>query len=112
MVDIEKLDGICSLTFVMSEFSGLFLYPSVFSIKHSRSSWIINGALSGFWYWLNSNIFRKHYNATKIFSFTHFFMRFPFVSSCKRMKKIQTKKTTWYFDGISLNNAGNFFTVI
>ena len=38
IVDIEKLDGICSTTFVVDEFSGLFLPPSIFSIKHSRSA--------------------------------------------------------------------------
>ena len=37
-VDIEKLEGTCSLTFVVDEFSGLFFHPSIFSIKHSRSS--------------------------------------------------------------------------
>ena len=36
IVDIEKPDGICSLTFVGNELSGLFLHPSIFSIKHSR----------------------------------------------------------------------------
>ena len=35
-VDIENPDGICSLTFVVDEFSGLFLHSSVFSIKYSR----------------------------------------------------------------------------
>ena len=38
IVDIEKPDGICSLTFVADRFPGLFLHPSVFSIKHSRST--------------------------------------------------------------------------
>ena len=38
IVDIEKPDGICPLTFVVHEFSGLFLYPLIFSIKHSRSA--------------------------------------------------------------------------
>ena len=38
IVDIEKADGICSPTFVGNEFSGLFLHPSIFSIKHSRSA--------------------------------------------------------------------------
>ena len=37
-VDIEKPDGICSLAFVADECSGLFLHPSIFSIKHSRSA--------------------------------------------------------------------------
>ena len=32
IVDIEKSDGICLLTFVVDEFSGLFLYPSIFCI--------------------------------------------------------------------------------
>ena len=38
IVDIEKPDGICLPTFVVNEFSGLFLHPSIFSIKHSRSA--------------------------------------------------------------------------
>ena len=29
IVDIEKPDGICSATFVVDEFSGLFLHPSI-----------------------------------------------------------------------------------
>ena len=37
IVNIEKPDGICSLTFVVDEFSGLFLHPSIFSIIHTRS---------------------------------------------------------------------------
>ena len=48
IVVIEKSDGICSLTFVVDEFSGLFLHPSIFSIKHLRSASIINVALSDF----------------------------------------------------------------
>ena len=36
IVDIKKLDGICSLTFYVEEFSGLFLHPSIFYIKYSR----------------------------------------------------------------------------
>ena len=36
IVDIEKPDGICLLTFVVDEFSGLSLHLSVFFIKHSR----------------------------------------------------------------------------
>ena len=34
--DIEKLDEICLLNFVVDELSGLFLHPSIFSIIHSR----------------------------------------------------------------------------
>ena len=53
IVDIEKSDEVCSPD--MNGFSGLFLPSSIFSIKNWRSSKIINGALSGFWYWLNTN---------------------------------------------------------
>ena len=48
IVDTENSDRLCSPTSVVYEFSGLFLHPSVFSIKHSRSALIINGALSDF----------------------------------------------------------------
>ena len=34
IVDIEKPDGIYSLTFVANEYSGLFLHPLIFSVKH------------------------------------------------------------------------------
>ena len=37
MVDTEKSDGIYSLTIAEDEFTGLFLHPSVFSVKLSRS---------------------------------------------------------------------------
>ena len=52
---IEKLDVICSPTIVADEFLWLILHPSFFSVKHSRSVLLINGALSGFLYWWNSN---------------------------------------------------------
>ena len=48
IADIEKHDGICSFTFVVDETSGLFLHPSIFSIRHSRSAYITNSALSDF----------------------------------------------------------------
>ena len=49
IIAIEKLDGICSLTFVVDEFSGLLLHPAFFSIKHSRrSAQVINCVLSIF----------------------------------------------------------------
>ena len=38
IVDIEKPDGECSPTFVVDEYSGLFLRPSIFSIKYSGSA--------------------------------------------------------------------------
>ena len=36
-VDINKPNGICLLILVVDEFLELFLHPSIFSIKHSRS---------------------------------------------------------------------------
>ena len=42
IVDTEKPHGISSRAFVVDEFSGLFLLPSIFSIKHSKSVQIIN----------------------------------------------------------------------
>ena len=38
IVEIEKSDGICLLTFVADEFSELFSHLSIFSIIHSRSA--------------------------------------------------------------------------
>ena len=38
IVDTEKPDEICSLNVIIVEFSGLFLHPSIFSIKHSGSA--------------------------------------------------------------------------
>ena len=46
--DIEKPDGICLLTFVVDEVSGLYLHPLIFSIIHSKSAEIINDTLSDF----------------------------------------------------------------
>ena len=37
IVDIEKADAISLPTFVVDGFSGLYLHPAIFSIKHSRS---------------------------------------------------------------------------
>ena len=37
MVDIEKPDRICLPTFIVNDFSELFLHQSIFSIKDSRS---------------------------------------------------------------------------
>ena len=41
IVDIEKPNGICSLTFVVDEFLRLFLHTSVFSVKHSKSAQMV-----------------------------------------------------------------------
>ena len=42
IVNIEKPDGICLLIFVVDEFSGLYLHPSIdpliLTITHSRSA--------------------------------------------------------------------------
>ena len=42
----EKSYWICLLNFDLDEFSGLFLYPPIFSIKYPRYAYIIKGALS------------------------------------------------------------------
>ena len=36
-VDIEKINGVCSLTFVEDEVLGLFLNPSIFSNMQART---------------------------------------------------------------------------
>ena len=38
IVDIENPGGIFLLSFVLDEFLGLFLHPSIFSIIYSRSA--------------------------------------------------------------------------
>ena len=38
LVDIEEPRGISAASFAEDAFSGLFLHPSIFSIKHSRSA--------------------------------------------------------------------------
>ena len=38
IVDIEIPVEMCLLTFVVDEFSGLFLHSSIVSIQHSRSA--------------------------------------------------------------------------
>ena len=36
--DTEKTDGICLTTLVVDQFLGLFLHPSIFPTKHTRSA--------------------------------------------------------------------------
>ena len=38
VVHIKKSDGICSLTFVVDNFSGLVLHPAIFTITDQRSA--------------------------------------------------------------------------
>ena len=38
IVAIKKPDGICSHISVGDEFSGFYLHPSIYFIKHSRST--------------------------------------------------------------------------
>ena len=38
IVGIEKRDGKCSFFTFVNDFPGLFLHPSIFSFKHSRSA--------------------------------------------------------------------------
>ena len=50
IVDIEKPHGICSLTFVIDQFSGLFVNSWIYSMAHSGYKLIINSSLLEFWY--------------------------------------------------------------
>ena len=34
-------------------------HPSIFNVKDSRSAKLVNGALTGLWYWLNSNVLEQ-----------------------------------------------------
>ena len=88
--DIEKTDGIYSLNFVVDDFSILFLHPTIFTIKDSRSSYIINGALSDWRYRLNSNISASSKDITRSQKslYSRIFMRFNFASCFNRMKTI------------------------
>ena len=38
IVDIEYTQGICSSIFIVEDFSGLLVHPSIYSIKDSRSA--------------------------------------------------------------------------
>ena len=38
ILEFEKNDGISFPTFDVNELTGLFLHPSIYSIKHSRSA--------------------------------------------------------------------------
>ena len=37
-VDMEKQNGICLLAFVVDKFLVLVLYPSIFSLKYSKTT--------------------------------------------------------------------------
>ena len=56
IVGIEYLQKIFSPTFIVNEFSKLFLHPSFLSIKDLRSSKIIDDVLSNFCYYFDSNM--------------------------------------------------------
>ena len=49
IVDIEYQQRICSATFIVHLFSGLFLHPFTFLLKCSRFEQIIDGVLLDFW---------------------------------------------------------------
>ena len=46
--DIEKPDGVYSVTFVVHDFSEFFLYTTIFFIEDARPLLITNSALSDF----------------------------------------------------------------
>ena len=77
--------------FFINGFPGLFLHSSVFSLKHSR--YMINGVLSYFWYWLNSNILVSSESITALqkYLFAHGFQwkssLFPFAKEWRKFKQ-------------------------
>ena len=87
--NIEEPNGVCSLTFIITNFFGLLLYPSKIWINNKWCfvTFTILIKLKTIF-----SIFRRHYKLTKIFIFTCFFMRCKFVFSSKGIKKSQTTK--------------------
>ena len=112
IVNIEKRSGICLLTSAVDEFSGIFLHPSITYIIHVRSAWIINGHLSGFWYWLNSNTLLS-WEGIITLQKSIFWHTFPcnshLLSVPKEWRKSRQQKLPC-LDYILLNNADRFFT--
>ena len=95
IVDIEKPDGICSLTFVVDEFSVLFLHPSILIVLYQTFYFLVSSE--------GIIILQKYL-------FLHIFMSFKLVFCTKGTKTNQTIKITIFFCIISLNNADNVFT--
>ena len=111
IVDIKKSCGICSLTFLVDDFSGLSFYPSIFSIKHSRSAEIINGPLSDFWYWLNSNILVSS-EGIKCYKNLYFHILFYEILICFLLQKNDGNWDKKHHHGVlgimALNNDDSF----
>ena len=100
IVDTERPDRICSPKIVVNEFSGLFLYPSIFSIKH-------------FWYSLNSNILVSWEDVRtlqKVLLAHTFLCDSSFFSYLKEWRQFRPEKPPWCLAVIPLNNAASFFT--
>ena len=72
-VDVEKPDGICSLNFVVDEFSELFLYPIIFyyTFKICINNKLEFIKLLIFIKFQYLSVFRKHNYITKTFIFTN-----------------------------------------
>ena len=85
---MKNPDESFSVTFVLDEFSGLFLHASIFSIKHSRSG-------------EQQMVICQFFDIGEILIFCLLFLnifnRFTFLVCCKRMKAIQTIKITVKF---------------
>ena len=115
IVDIENLMEYFYLIFLVDDISGLFLHPSIFSIKHSRYTKIQQLVLYQIFdidYIITFRVLKKHYDVTKIFIFTYFLIRFTFVlfSTAEEWRQFRQQKPPWYLDVIRLNNADSFFT--
>ena len=99
--------------FVVDEFSRLFLHSSIFAVIHSRSVWIMNGAWSDFWYWLNSNnlmffegiimLREPLFSYTLLCDWSLFFV-------AKEWKQFRQWKSPSFLKDIPFNNADIFLT--
>ena len=38
IIEIEKTDGVCSSSYIVDKFSGLYFHPSIFFIKYTRQA--------------------------------------------------------------------------
>ena len=94
----------------MDDFSGSVLHLSTFLIKDSRSASILDGVLSGFWYWLNCHIlvFSEDITTPR----KSLFLCDSCLLLLTQEDNSNNKKTASCFDVIYFNNADNFFTGI
>ena len=104
IVNIKKPDGMCSPTFVVDEFSGLFyIYQSfLLNIQDMHKKMLLYQIFDVAYF----SVFRRHYNITKSL---YFHIRFHVILCCGHEDN-STIKITITFDITPFNNAGCNFT--